>query len=123
MAIDTLNLAKRLREAGFNEAQAEAVAAAVREGTEGAELATKSDLALAAAELRAEIANVRAEMREIEQRLTVRIANEISAVRSEIAALKSDLLVRMLQMVLAAVVMNAIAMAGLLFAFAKLLGH
>jgi hypothetical protein len=52
MAIDTLKLARRLREAGFNEAQAEAVADAVREGAEGADLATKSDLALTTAELR-----------------------------------------------------------------------
>ena len=49
MAIDTLKLARRLREAGFNEAQAEAVADAVREGTESADLVTKSDLALTTA--------------------------------------------------------------------------
>jgi hypothetical protein len=41
MAIDTLKVAKRLREAGFPEPQAEAVIAAVQEGTEAADLATK----------------------------------------------------------------------------------
>ena len=40
MAIDTLKVAKRLREAGFTESQAEAFTAAVQEGTEGADLAT-----------------------------------------------------------------------------------
>jgi hypothetical protein len=41
MAIDTLKVTKRLREAGFTEPQAEAVIAAVQEGTEAADLATK----------------------------------------------------------------------------------
>jgi DNA-binding transcriptional MerR regulator len=130
MAIDTLKLARRLREAGFNEAQAEAVADAVREGTESADLVTKSDLALTAAELRAEIAEVRgeiaavrSEMREMEQRLILRIMNEITGLRNEIAALKTDLLTRMFQMILGAVLLNAVAMAGLMFAFARLLGH
>ena len=134
MAIDTLRLARKLREAGFNEAQAEAVADAVREGAESADLATKGDLALTTAELRAEIAElrsemraefaaVRAEMREMEQRLILRITNEIAGVRNEIAALKTELLTRMFQMILGAVLVNAIAMAGLMFAFAKLLGH
>jgi uncharacterized coiled-coil DUF342 family protein len=144
MAIDTLKLAWRLREAGFNETQAEAVADAVREGAEGADLVTKSDLALRTTELRAEIAEVRAEiatvrseMREMEQRLVLRITNEIAGVRNEIAgfrneiagfrneiaALKTELLSRMFQMILGAVLVNAIAMAGLMFGFAKLLGH
>ena len=101
MAIDTLKVARRLREAGFNEAQADAVIAAVQEGAEGAEFATKADLAVLAAELRSEIA----------------------AVRGDISAAKSDILGRMLQMVLSAVLINIVAMAGLLFAFAKLLGH
>ncbi|MGD9616007.1 MAG: coiled-coil domain-containing protein [Alphaproteobacteria bacterium] len=130
MPIDALKLARRLRDAGFNEAQAEAVADAVREGTEGANLATKGDLALTSAELRSEIAEVRAEvaavrgdMREMEQRLILRITNEITGIRNEIAALKTDLLTRMCQMILGAVLMNAVAMAGLMFAFAKLLGY
>src|SRR4051794_6559517 len=94
MAIDTLKLARKLREAGFNETQAEAVADAVREGAEGADLVTKSDLALTTAELRAEIAALRADMREMEQRLILRITNEIAGVRNEIAALKTELLTR-----------------------------
>lgn len=134
MAIDTLKLARRLREAGFNEAQAEAVADAVREGAEGADLVTKSDLALTTTELRSDIAEVRAEIAELRLELRAEIATvrsdfraKIAMVKSnlsaEIAALKTELLTRMFQMILGAVLVNAIAMAGLIFAFAKLLGH
>ena len=112
MAIDTLKLARRLREAGFNEAQAEAVADAVREGTEGADLATKHDLDVLRLELRAEIAAVRSEMREMEQRLIARIET-----------VKSELMTRMMQMIFGAVLVNVVAMIGALFAFAKPLGH
>ncbi len=105
MAIDTLKIARRLRDAGFSEPQAEAVVAAVQEGSEGADLATKADLALLGAELRAEIATLRAEVREM------------------IEALKSDLLGRMFQMILGAVLVNLVAMLGVMFGFAKLLGH
>jgi len=43
MAIDTLRVAKRRREAGFPEPQADAVTAAVQEATQGSEFATKAD--------------------------------------------------------------------------------
>jgi DNA-binding transcriptional MerR regulator len=123
MAIDTLKVARRLREAGFNEAQAEAVAAAVQESSEGSDRATKGDLTVQSVELRAEIAAVRSEMREMEQRLIARIESvrsEIVSMRGEIA---SDLLGRMFQMIIGAVLVNIVAMAGLMFAFAKLLDH
>jgi predicted DNA-binding transcriptional regulator YafY len=45
MAIDTLQVAKRLREAGFTEPQAEALTVAVQAGTESGDLATKTDTA------------------------------------------------------------------------------
>ena len=44
MAIDTLKIAKRLREAGFSDPQAEAGIATVQEVAEGGEFATKADL-------------------------------------------------------------------------------
>jgi hypothetical protein len=101
MAIDTLKVARRLRDAGFSETQAEAVVAAVQEGTEGAELATKADLAVLNAELR----------------------TEIESVKAAIEAAKSETLYRMFQMVLGAVLVNFVTMLGVMFAFAKLLGH
>ena len=105
MAIDTLKLARRLREAGFSEPQAEAVVAAVVEGAVGADLASKADLAVLAAELRAEIGAVRSE------------------IAAAIAAAKSEIVSRTFQMILGAVLVNTVAMTGLMFAFAKLLGH
>ncbi len=108
MAIDTLKVARRLRDAGFSETQAEAVVAAVQEGTEGAELATKSDLAV----LKADLGVLHAEIR-----------TEIESVKGSIEAAKSEMLGRMLQMILGAVLVNFVAMLGVMFAFAKLLGH
>ena len=134
MAIDTLKVARRLREAGFNEAQAEAVAVVVQESSAGADLATKGDLtvqsvelraeiAAQGAELRAEIAAVRSEMREMETRLIARIDSVRDGTETAIAAAKSEMLGRMFQMIMGAVLVNIVAMAGLLFAFAKLLGQ
>lgn len=105
MAIDTLKVARRLREAGFSEPQAEAVVAAVQEGAAGADYATKADLAVLSAELRREIASVK------------------SATEAAIEAAKSEMLYRIFQMILGAVLVNFVAMLGVMFAFAKLLGH
>jgi hypothetical protein len=68
--IDTLKFAKRLREAGFSDPQAEAVIATVQEATAGAEFATKGDLEAATVALRTElntaVAALRSEIREAE---------------------------------------------------------
>jgi DNA-binding transcriptional MerR regulator len=112
MAIDTLKVAKRLREAGFTEPQAEAVVAAVQEGTAGADLASKADLDAVRAELKADI-------RESELRLEAKI----EALRSDMQALKSDILNRVFGLILGALVVNIVAMIGAVFAVAKLLGH
>jgi outer membrane protein TolC len=64
MAFDTLSYARRLKQAGVPEAQAEAMADATRELV-GTDVATKPDLAA----LRAEIAAVRAEIVALEQRV------------------------------------------------------
>ena len=55
-AFDTLAIAQRLRNAGFEETQAEAVTFAIRDGITGG-VATKADIA----EIRADIAEVKAE--------------------------------------------------------------
>jgi len=119
MEIDTLKVAKRLREAGFTEPQAEAVIAAVQEGTEGAELATRPDLAELRAEFKADLAALRSELRETELRLEAKI----EAVRSDIAAVKADILNRVFGMILGALVVNIIAVVGAMFAVAKLVAH
>jgi DNA-binding transcriptional MerR regulator len=112
MAIDTLKVAKRLREAGFTEPQAEAVIAAVQEGTEGADLVTKADIADLRAELKAEIADLRSELRQSELRL-----------EAKIEAIKADILNRMFGLILGTLVVNIVAIIGAMFAVAKLLGH
>jgi DNA-binding transcriptional MerR regulator len=119
MAIDTLKVAKRLREAGFTEPQAEAVIAAVQEATEGADLATKIDignlrteLAAFRSELKAEIADLRSELRQVELRL-----------EAKIEAIKGDILNRVFGLILGTLVVNIIAIVGAIFAVAKLLGH
>ena len=122
MAIDTLKVAKRLREAGFTEPQAEAVTAAVQEATQGAELATKADLAEVKADLaegKADVATLRSELRQSELRLEAKI----EAVRSEIGAVKADILSSVFGMILGTLVVNIIAVVGAMFAVAKLAGH
>jgi DNA-binding transcriptional MerR regulator len=123
MAIDTLKVAKRLREAGFTEPQAEAVIAAVQEATEGADLATKidigdlrtelkADIAALRTELKAEIADLRSELRQSELRL-----------EAKIESIKADILNRVFGLILGTLVVNIIAIVGAMFAVAKLLGH
>ena len=112
MAIDTLRVAKRQREAGFTEPQAEAVIAAVQEGTEGADLATKMDIADLWAELKAEIADLRSELRQSELRL-----------EAKIEAVKADILNRIFGLILGRLVVNIVAIIGAMFAVPKLLGH
>jgi DNA-binding transcriptional MerR regulator len=108
MAIDTLKVAKRLREAGFTEPQAEAVTAAMQEATEAAEFATKAD-----------IAEVKAEIREAELRLEAKI----EAIRSDMGAMKADILNRVFGLILGALVVNKFAIVGAMFAVAKLVAH
>ena len=112
MAIDTLKVAKRLREAGFTEPQAEAVVAAVQEGTEGADLATKTDIAEVKAEIAALRAELRAAIREAELRL-----------EAKIEAIKADILNRVFGLILGTLVVNIVAIVGAMFAVAKLVGH
>src|SRR5439155_17090329 len=108
MAIDTLKVAKRLREAGFTEPQAEAVTAAVQEATEEAEFATKAD-----------IAEVKAEIREAGLRLEAKI----EAIRADIGAMKADILNRVFGWIPGALVVNIVAIVGAMFAVAKLVAH
>lgn len=81
-ALDTLQTVKRLKEAGFSDAQAEAMTEVLRESREGtiADLATKADLERLGnatkadiAELKSEIAAVRSEMAMLPQELETKI--------------------------------------------------
>ena len=123
MAIDTLKIAKRLREAGFTEPQAEAVVAAVQEGTEGAELATKADITELRAEFKADIAALRAELKAEVADLRSELRQSELRLEAKIDAIKADILNRVFGLILGALVVNIIAMMGAVFAVAKLVGH
>jgi hypothetical protein len=112
MTIDTLKVARRLREAGFSEPQAEALVEAVRDGADDAHLATKQDLVLLSTEIRAEIAELRGEMREMEQRLIARIESANAASQN-----------RVVGMILGGVSVNVVTILGAMFAAVKLLAH
>ena len=95
-AFDTLKLAKKLEDAGFTTAQAQGAAAALAE-TFGEDLATgrdiqdlesRLDLRFKEVEvrirdvetsLRAEIQAVRADMRDLENRMTIRLGTMLAA--------------------------------------------
>ena|SRR5271165_2050909 len=112
MTIDTLRFAKRLREAGFSDPQAEALVATMQEAAQGADLATKADLTELRTELKADIAALRSELRETELRLEARIE-----------AIKADILNRVFGLILGTLVVNIVAIVGAMFVVAKLVGH
>jgi hypothetical protein len=97
MALDTLTYARRLKQAGVPDAQAEAMADATREFV-AQDIATKSDVAALATELggvKAEIAGVeqrfKAEIAGVEQRFKAEIAGLEQRFRAEIVALEQRL--------------------------------
>ena len=70
---DTLKAARRLQdEAGFDEKQAAVLVSTFAEGV-GENLATKTDLAALRSDVKDAAAQLRAEMREMEQRVYVRV--------------------------------------------------
>ena len=134
MALDTLKVARRLREAGFTEPQAEAVLAAVQEAAAGADLVTTADLKTEIAELRAElkaeIAELRAELkaeiaaqRSAMRQSELRLEARLEAIKADILSIKADILNRVFGLILGALVVNIIAIIGAVLAVAKLVGH
>ena len=113
MALDTLKVARRLREAGFTEPQAEAVPAAVQDAAAGADLATKGDLDALGVALKTEIAEFRAELKA-----------EIAELRLEakLESIKADILSRVFGLILGALVVNIVVIIGAVLAAAKLIG-
>jgi len=62
ISFDTLKFVERLEKAGVSREQASAMAEAFKDASGEAEVATRKDIALAVAEIKTEIANVRGEM-------------------------------------------------------------
>ena len=78
VTFDTLKAARRLQdEAGFDEKQAAVLVSTFAEGV-GENLATKADLAVLRSDLKETSAHLRAEMRELEQRVYVRVGAMLS---------------------------------------------
>lgn len=73
VTFDTLKFVETLREAGVPEAQAKAMSQAMRDAHETAALVTGRDLREATLTIGAEIQALRAEVRAIEPRLTIRL--------------------------------------------------
>jgi hypothetical protein len=132
-AFDTLVETKRLREAGFEEKQAEALTAMLRDAVkplDTSDLATKADLgALKAdlvtkAELKAELAALKADVATKSELAALRADLKADlATKSELAAIKADLLQWIIGLIAGAVVLNAFIVVGTMLALLRLLGH
>ena len=72
VAFDTPKFVERLEGGGFTHAQAKAAAEAFADAT-GQEPATKTDLTAVRADLKAEAAAIRSELRELELRMTIKL--------------------------------------------------
>ena len=86
LAFDTYKAVKSLREAGADEALAEAVVATVGDAI-GGNVATKADLAEVKAELKSDIAIVKTDLAEVKAELK----GEIAEVKTEIAEVEARL--------------------------------
>ncbi len=81
--LDTLQIVKRLKEAGFSDPQAEAVTTVLRDVREAdfAQLATKSDLEALRLATKSDLESfqltARSDLRDLEQRLTIRFGSMI----------------------------------------------
>jgi hypothetical protein len=133
-AFDTLAQAKRLREAGFDERQAEALAGALRDAAttfDASSLATKADLDALSAATRADLDAVRAATRADLDALRAATKADLDALRAAtradltagLAALKADLLQWIIGLIAGAVVLNAFVVIGSIFGIARLMAH
>ena len=110
-SLDTLDIAKRLKEAGFNDAQAEAVTTVFRDvrTADLANLATRADIDRLEAATRADIdrleaatkADIEATRADIE-RLDLSMKAEIARLESQIEILRRDITIRLGSMIVVA---------------------
>ena len=87
ITFDTLKFVERLKDSGIPEAQAKAIAEAVREAQGEAELATVRDLRELGELLKHEIELVRRDLKELEQRMTIKLGAMLVVAVSIVAAL------------------------------------
>ncbi len=85
LVFDTLKATKALKQAGFDEVQAEAVVATVGDAIEGS-VATKADLEKTAGELHAEIQELRGDMQKMEAGLRADMQKVEASLRADMTA-------------------------------------
>ena len=109
-SLDTLDIAKRLKEAGFNDAQAEAVTTVFRDvrTADLANLATKADIEA----IRADVERLEAATKADFARFELTMKAEIARLESQIELLRRDLTIRLGSMI---VVMTGILLAAKFF--------
>ena len=86
VTFDTLKFVKTLEAAGVPPQQAEAMSAAVRDSHETADLVTKGDLRELKTDLLHEISDVRHELKQLEQRMTIKLGSMLAIAVGVIAA-------------------------------------
>ena len=89
LRLDTLSFSKRLRNAGADEALAEAIVEGIT-GADTSELATKADLREVESALKADIADTKAELKSEIADVRTELKQDIADVRTDIAGLKYD---------------------------------
>jgi len=130
--LDTLKLARRLRNAGFSEEQATGAAEALAELV-FPDVATKADLKdeirKLETELRGEIAEIRGEIAEVRAEISG-LRGEITGVRGEIAAVRGELhaeigamSTRIAQWIVGAMLVNVFSMVAAVTAVWQLAGR
>ena len=97
LAFDTYKAVKALREAGADEALAEAVVATVGDAI-GGNVATKADLAEVKAELKSDIAVVKADLRSDIAELEARLYRHLWAMAAGIVGLTVSLTVALVKL-------------------------
>jgi hypothetical protein len=120
-SLDTLETAKRLKEARFNEPQAEALSGLLRDvhEAEQGQIATKADLGAldgrierGVAALEAKIGRVAAELDAKIERVAAELRAEFALIRSEMEVLRRDLTIRLGSMI---VVVTGVLLAAKFF--------
>jgi len=104
-ALDTLEIAKRLRGAGFSESQAETMTGVLRDAhdAEVSQLATKSDLAQLEAVVTSDVAAVKSDVARLEAQLSqLATKGEVAALRADMEILRRDLTIRLGSMIVVA---------------------
>jgi coiled-coil family 90 protein len=103
-SLDTLDIAKRLKDAGFNDAQAEAVTTVFRDvrTADLANLATKADIERLEAATKADIERLEAATKADIQRIESSLLRLETKIESQLEILRRDITIRLGSMIVIA---------------------